>query len=162
MWESWTIKKAEDWRTDVFRLWCWKKTLKSPSDRKEIKSVNPKGNQPWIFIERTDAKAQVLILWPPDAKTWLTEKDLDAGKDWRQEEKEATEDEMIGWHHWLNGQEFEQTQGASEGQGSLTYLCLWGCKESGKSEHQNTFLLCLEWHHLSSNLLVLFYFPFPI
>ena len=94
------------------------KTFESPLDSKEIKSVNPKGNQPWIFIGRTDVEAEALILWPSDAKKWLIGKDPDAGKDWRQEKKGATEDEMVGWHHWLNGREFEQTPGDSEGQGS--------------------------------------------
>ena len=90
------------------------KTLKSPLDRKEIKPVNPKGNQPWIFIGRSDAEAEAPLLWPPDAKSWLTGKDPDAGKDWGQEEKGATENEMVGWHHWLNGHEFEQTLGDSK------------------------------------------------
>ena len=84
------------------------KTLESPLDCKEIQPVHPKGNQSWIFIERTGAEAEVSILWPPDAKNWLTGKDPDAGKDWRWEEKGMTEDEMVGWHHWLNGREFEQ------------------------------------------------------
>ena len=89
----------------------------SPLDCKEIKPVNPKRNQPWIFIGRTDAEAP--IPWPPDVKHWLIRKDPDAGKDWGQEEKGMTEDEMVGWHHWFNGDEFEQILGDSEGQGSL-------------------------------------------
>ena len=95
------------------------KTLESPLDCKEIKPVNPKGNQPWIFIGRTDAESEAPILWPPDAKSWLIVKDPDAGQDWRQEEKGATEDEMVGWHHWINGHESEQAPGDGEGQGSL-------------------------------------------
>ena len=91
------------------------KTLESPLDCKEIKSDNPKGNQPWTFIGRTDAKAEALILWPPDGKNWLTGKDPDAWKDGRQEEKGTTEDEMIGWHHQLDRHEFEQILGDSEG-----------------------------------------------
>ena len=83
------------------------KTLDSPLDCKEIKSVHPKGNQSWIFIGRADTEAKTPILWPPDVKNWLIEKDPDAGKDWRQEKKEMTEDEMVGWHHWLNGHEFD-------------------------------------------------------
>ena len=83
------------------------KALESPLDYKEIKPVNPKGNQPWIFIGRTDAEAEAPIPWPPDANNWLIRKDPDAGKDWRQEEKGMTEDEMVGWHHRLDGQEFE-------------------------------------------------------
>ena len=93
--ESWTIKKAECWRIDVFELWCWRRPL-SPLDCKEIQPVSPKGNQSWIFIGRTDAKAEALILWPPDAKNWLIGKDPEAGQDWRQEEKGMTEDEMDG------------------------------------------------------------------
>ena len=95
------------------------KTLESPWDYEEIKPVNPKGNQPQIFIGRTDPEAEAPILWPHDAKSWLIGKDPDAGKDWGQEAKGITEDEMVGWHHWINGCEFEQTPGDSEGQGSL-------------------------------------------
>ena len=106
--ESWTIKKAEHWRIDAFELWYWRgKTLESPLDCKEIHPVHPKGNQSWIFIGRTDAKAETLILYPPDVKNGLILRNLGAGKDWRQEEKGATEGEMVGWHHWLNGHEFE-------------------------------------------------------
>ena len=100
--ESWTIKKAECWRMDAFELWCWRVL-----NCKESKVVNPKGNQSWIFIGRTDAEAETPILWPPDAKNWLIGKAPDAGKDWRWEEKGTTEDEMVGWHHRLNGHEFE-------------------------------------------------------
>ena len=102
-----------------FQTVVLEKTLESPLDCKEIKPVNPKGNQPWIFIGRTDAKAEAPILWLPEVKSQLIGKDPDIGKDWRQEEKGAAEDEMVGWHHWLNGHEFEQTQGDGEGQGSL-------------------------------------------
>ena len=91
------------------------KTLESPLDCKEIKLVNPKGNQHWIFIANTDAEAEAPILWPPDGKNQLIGKDPDAGKDGRQEEKGATENKMIGWHHQLNGHEFEQIPGDSEG-----------------------------------------------
>ena len=96
--KCWTIKKAEHWRIDAFELWHWRRTvmLESPVDCKEIKPVNPKGNQPWIFIRRTDGEAEAPVLWPPDAKSWLTGKDPDAGKDWRQEEKGMTEVEMAG------------------------------------------------------------------
>ena len=117
--ESWTIKKADHWRNEAFELVVLEETLESPLDCKEIKLVNPKGNQPWIFIGRTNAEAEAPILWPRDAKSQLIGKDPDAGKNWRQGEKEATEDEMVGWHHWLNGHEFEQTSGESEGQGRL-------------------------------------------
>ena len=94
------------------------KTPESPLDSK-IKPVSPKGNSPWIFIGRTDAEAEAPIFWPPDVKSWLTGKDPGAGKDWEQEEKRTTEDEMVGWHHQLNGHEFEETPGDSEGQESL-------------------------------------------
>ena len=104
--EGWTIKKAEHLRIDAFEL-VLEKTLESPWDHKEIQPVHPKGDQSWIFIGRTDIEAETLILWPPDAKSWLIWNDPDAGKDWGQEEKGATKDEMIGWHHRLNGHEFE-------------------------------------------------------
>ena len=92
--------------------------------------VHPKGDQSWIFIGRTVAEAKTLILWSPDAKNWLIGKDPDAGKDWMQEEKGMTDYEVVGWHHWLNGHEFEQTLGDSEGQRSLACCSPWGCKES--------------------------------
>ena len=92
--KSWTIKKVEHQRIDAFELWCWG-TLESSLDSKEIKSVNPKGNQPWIFIVMTDAEAEAPVLWPPDVKSWLVGKDPDAGKDWGQEEKKVAEDEMV-------------------------------------------------------------------
>ena len=99
--------------------------LESPLDCKEIQPVHPKGNQSWIFIGRTDAEAEILILWPPDAKNWLIRKDLDTGKDWRREEKGTTEDQMVGWHHWLDGHEFEQAPGVGDGQGSLVGCSSW-------------------------------------
>ena len=114
--ESWPIKKSwgpKNWTVVL------EKTLESPLDCRENQPVNPKGNQSWIFIERTDAVAETPILWPFDVKNWLTGKDPDAGKDWRREEKGMTEDEMVGWHHWFNGYEFEQTLGDSEGLVSL-------------------------------------------
>ena len=91
------------------------KTLESSLDCMEIKPLNPKENQSWIFIRRTDAEAETLILWPSDAKNWLLRKNPDAGEDWRQEEKGTTEDEMVGWHPWLNGPESEQVWGVSDG-----------------------------------------------
>ena len=117
--ESWTIKEAEHHRIDAFELQCWRRLFESPLDIREIKPVSLKGNQPWIFAGRTDAEAEALVLWPPDGKSQLIGKDPDAGKVWGQEEKRATEDEMVGWHHQLNRQEFEQTPGDSEGWGSL-------------------------------------------
>ena len=101
--ESWTIKKSELWRIDAFLIWCWRRLFESPLNCKEIKPVNPKGNQPWIFIGKTDAEAEAPILWSPDAKNWLIGKDPDAGKGWGQEEKGTTEDETVGWHHQLYG-----------------------------------------------------------
>ena len=108
------------------------KTPESPLDCREIQPVNPKRNQSWIFIGRIDAEAP--ILWPPDRKNWLLRKDPDAGKDWRQEEKGMTEDEMVGWHHWLDGHEFEQALGVGDGQGSLTWCSHGSCKESDMTE----------------------------
>ena len=102
----------------AFELWCWRR-LESPLDCKEIKPVNPKGNQFWMFIGRTDAEAEAPILWPPDGENWLIGKDSDAGKDWRQEEKGMTEVKMVGWHHQLDGHVFEQALGAGDGQGGL-------------------------------------------
>ena len=104
--ESWTIKKAEHRKIDAFELWCWKKLL-SPLDCKKIQPVNPKRNQFWKFIGRTNAEAETPVLWPPDVKNWLIGKNSDAGKDWRWEEKGMTEDEVVGRHHWLNGHKFE-------------------------------------------------------
>ena len=129
------LDHKENW---VPKNWCFwtvvlKKTLKSPEDCKEIKAVNPKGNQSWIFIGRNDAEAETPILWPPDAKNWLNGKEPDAGKDWRQEEKGRTEDEMVGWHHRLNRHEFEQALGDNEGQGSLMCYSPWGQKESDRT-----------------------------
>ena len=104
------------------------KTLESPVDSKEVKSVNPKENQPWIFIGRIDAEAEAPILWPPDVKNQLIGKDPDGEKDWRQKEKGATEDKIVGWHHRLTRLEFEKTLGDSEGQGSLACCSPWGCR----------------------------------
>ena len=116
----WELDCKEGWalKNQLFWTVVLEKTLESPVDCKEIKWINPEGSQSWIFIERTDAEAEAPTLWPPDAKNWFTGKELNAGKDWRQEGKRTTEDEMIGWHHWLNGHEFEQALGVGEGQGS--------------------------------------------
>ena len=113
------------------------KTLESPFDCKEIKPVNPKGNHPWIFTRRTDAEAEVPILWPPNSKNWLIGEDPDARKNWRQEEKGITEHEMVGWHHWLDGHKFEQAPGVGDGQGSLACCSPWGRKESDMTERLN-------------------------
>ena len=128
------------------KIWCFwtvllEKTLESSLDCKEIKPVNPKGNQSWIFTGRTDAKVEAPILWPPDAKNWLLRKAPDAGKNWRQEEKGTTEDAMVGWHHWLHGHESEQAPGVCDGQGSLASCSPWGCKELDTTELLNWLLL---------------------
>ena len=117
----------------VLKNWCFwtvnlEKTLESPLDCMEIKPVNSKGNQYWTFIGGTDAEAEAPVLWPPDVKSWLIGKDPDDGKDWRQEEKEMTEDEMTGWHHRLNGDKFEQIPGDGEGQESLACCSPWFAK----------------------------------
>ena len=126
----WKLDHREGW---ALKNWCFwivvlEKTLDSPLDSTEIKPVNPKGNQPWIFIGRTDAEAEVPIFWPPDVKSWLIGKDPGSGKDWGQEEKKVTKDEVVGWHHGLNGREFEQASGDGEGQGSLACCNLWVTK----------------------------------
>ena len=113
------------------------KTLESLLDGKEIKPVNSKRNKSWIFIGRTDAEAETLILWAPDMKNWLTGKDSDAGKGWRQEKKETTEDEMVEWHHSLDGHEFEQAVGIGDGQKSLACCSPWGCKVLDTTELLN-------------------------
>ena len=113
------------------------KTLESPLDCKVIQPVHSEGDQPWDFFGRTDAKAETPLLWSPHAKSWLIGKDSDAGRDWGQEEKETTEDEMVGWHDQLNGSEFEQVLGDGEGQGSLGCCSPWGRKESHMTERLN-------------------------
>ena len=133
-WESWTIMKAERQRIDAFELGAGDL---SPLDSKKIKPVNHKGNQSWIFIGRTDPEAEVPILWPPDAKSQLIGKDSDAGRDWGQEEKGMAEDEMAGWHHWLNGHESGWTPGAGDGQGGVVCCDSWACKESDTTEWLN-------------------------
>ena len=130
--QMWVLDNKEGW---VLKNWCFQtvvleRTLESPLDSKEIKPVNPKGNETWIFIGRTDAEAEAPILWPSDEKSRLIGKDTEAGKDWEQEKNGMTEDEMVGQHHRLNGHEFEQTLGNSEGKGSLAFFSPWGCKES--------------------------------
>ena len=118
--------------------------LESPLDCKEIKPFNPKGNQPWIFIGRTDAEAEAPLLWPPDAESQLIGKDPDAWKDWGQEEKGLTEAEIVGWHHWLDGFEFEQTPGDSEGEGSLACCSPWrSSSQKAKSVLQTLQLVLL-------------------
>ena len=134
--KSWTVKKAEP------KNWCFwtvvlEKTLESPMDCKEIQPVHLKGNGSWVFIGRTDVEAETPILWLPDVKSWLIWKDPAAGKDWGQEEKGTTEDEMAGWHHWLNGHGFGWTLGVGDGQGGLMCCGSWGHKESDITEPLN-------------------------
>ena len=138
----WELDYNESW---ALKSWCFwtvvlEKTLESPLDCKEIKPVHPKRNQSWIFIRRSDAEAETPILWPPDVKSWLIRKDPDAGKDWGQKEKGATEDKMVGWHHWLNGHEFEQTPGDSEEQASLVCCSPWGLQRVRHEWLNNTHI----------------------
>ena len=141
----WELEYKESW---VLKNWCcWtvvlEKTLESPLDCKEIKTVNPKGNQSWIFIGRTDAEAGAPILWPPDVKNWLLRKDTDAGRNWGQAEKRKTEDDMAGWHHWLDGHEFGWTLGVGDAQGGLACCNSWCRKELDTTEW-------LDWTELKS------------
>ena len=122
-------KEGSESKNWCFQIVALEKTLESPLDSKEIKPVNPKGNKSWIFIGSTDAKAEAPVLWPPDVKSQLIEKDTHAWKDGGQEETEMIEDEVVGRHHWLNGHVFEKTPGDRKGQGSLGYCSPWGCKE---------------------------------
>ena len=143
----WELDYKESW---VLKNWCFwtlvlEKTLEIPLDCKEIQPVHPKGDQSWVFIGRTDAEAETPILWSPDVKSWLIGKDPDAGEDWEQEEKGMTEDEMAGWHHWLNGHGFGWTLGVGDGQGGLTCCSLWGHKESDTTDRLN-------WTKLMSSL----------
>ena len=135
----WELDYKESW---ALKNWCFwtvvlEKTLESPLDCKEIQPVHSKGDQSWTFIGRTDAEAETPILWSRDAKSWLIGKDPDAGKDWRPEEKGSTEDEMAGWHHHLDGHEFEQALGIGHGQGGLVCCSPWGHKESDTTEQLN-------------------------
>ena len=135
----WELDCEESW---VPKNWCFwtvvlEKTLESPLDCKEIQPAHPKGDQSWVFIGKTDAEAETPILWPPHAKSWLIGKDSDAGRDWGQEEKGTTEDDMVGWHHWFDGHEFEQAPGVGDGQGSLACCSPWGHKESDMTEWVN-------------------------
>ena len=137
--QMWELNHEEGW---VLKNWCFRivvleKTLESPLNFKEIQPVHPKGDQSWVFIGRTDVEAETPILWPPDVKTWLIWKDPDAGKDWGQEEKGMTEDEMVGWHHWHRGHDFEQAPWDSEGQESPACCSTWSCKELDTTEWLN-------------------------
>ena len=154
----WKLDYKESWEP---KNWCFwtvvlEKTLERPLDCKEIQPVNSKGNQSWILIGRTNAEAETPILWPTDAKNWLSGKDLDAGKDWRQEEKRTTEDEMVGWHHRLDEYEFKQALGVGDRQVSLVCCSPWGCKDSDTTEcqfsHALLFKACMI-IHFSSRLI---------
>ena len=135
----WKLDYKESW---VPKNWCFwtvvlEKTLESLLDCKEIQLVHPKGDQSWVFIGRTDVEAETPILWPPDVKSWLITKDPDAGKDWGQGEKGMTEDEMVGWHHQLDGHGSGWTPGVGDGQGGLACCSSWGRKESDTTERLN-------------------------
>ena len=126
-----------DWKNWCFWTVALEKTLVSSLDCKEIQPVHSKGNQPWVFFGRNDAKAETPVLWQPHAKSWLIGKDSDAGRDWGQEEKVTTEDEIAGWHHPLDGRESEWSPGVGDGQGGLACCDSWGCKESDATEWLN-------------------------
>ena len=133
----WELDNKESWAP---KNWCFltvvlEETLESPLDCKEIQPVNPQGNESWVFIGRTDAEVETSIIWPPDVKNWLIGKDPDAGKDWRQEKKGTTEDEMVGWHHQIDGHEFDQAPGVGDGQRSLACCSPWDCKELDSLSH---------------------------
>ena len=140
----WELDCEESW---VPKNWCFwtgvlEKTLESPLDCKEIQLVHSKGDQSWVFFGRNDAKTETPVLWPPHAKSWVIGKDSDAGRDWGQEEKGTTEDEMAGWHHRPDGREFEWTPGDGDGHGGLVCCDSWGCKESDTTERLNSLTDC--------------------
>ena len=146
---SWTIKKTEHWRIDAFELWCWRRLLRVPwtarrSNQSILKEISPE-----YSLEGLMLKLKLQYFWPPDGKNWLIGKDPDAGKEWRQEEKGMTEDEMVGWHHWLDGYEFESAPGAGDGLGNLVCCSLWGCKESDTTEQLNWTELINEQNYVS-------------
>ena len=157
--QTWELDHKEGWapKNRCFWVVVLEKTLESPLDYKEIQPVSAKGNQPWKFIGRTDAEAEAPILWWPDAKRQLIGKDSDAGKDWKQKEKGVVENEMVGWHHQLNGHEFTQTLGDSGEQWSLACCSLWGCEESDVTEQQHnitSLVICYSYPNST-----LFYLP---
>ena len=134
--ESWTVKKAEPWRIDAFELWCWRRLLRVPwTARRSNQSILK--ISPGCSLEGMMLKLKTPVLWPPHATSWLIGKDSDAGRDWGQEEKGMTEDEMAGWHHRLDGCEFEWTPGVGDGQGGLAYWDSWGRKQSDTTERLN-------------------------
>ena len=144
----WELDCEESWALKNWNFWTvvLEKTLESLWDCKEIQPVHPKGDQSWVFFGRNDAKAETPVLGPPQAKSWLTAEDSDAGRDWEQEEKGTTEDEMAGWHHQLDGRESEWTPGVGDGQGGLACCDSWGCKESDTTERLNWTELSLPYY----------------
>ena len=146
----WELDHKEIWAPTNWCFWTvvLRKTLESPLDCKEIQPVPPKGNQSWIFIGRTDAEAEAPILWPSDAKNWLVGKDPNAGKDWKQEEKGMREHDMVGWHHWPDGHEFEQALGVDNRQGSPPCCSPWGQKEFGH-DWATELIHMLKWYLVS-------------
>ena len=141
--ESWTVKKAERWRIDAFELWCWRRLLRVPWTARRSKQSILKETSP-----RSNAEAETPILWPPLAKCWLIGKDPDAGRDWGQEEKGTTEDEMAGWHHQFDAHEFVWTPGVGDGQGGLACCNSWGRKELDTTERLNWTQCHLKNSHL--------------
>ena len=135
--ESWTVKKAEHRRIDAFELWCWRRLLRVPWTARRSNQSILKEISPGDFFGRNDAEAETPVLWPPHAKSWLIEKYSDAGRAWGQEEKGMTEDEMAGWHHWIDGHESERTPGDGDGQRGLACCDSWGRKELDTTERLN-------------------------
>ena len=146
--ESWTVKKAEHRRIDASEVWCWRRLSRVPWTARRSNQSILKEISPGISLEGMMLKAETPVLWPPHVKSWLIGKDSDAGRDWGQEEKGTTEDEMGGWHHWLDGRESEWTPGVGDGQGGLACCNSWGCKESDTTERLNwteTFNFRIVW-----------------
>ena len=146
--ESWTVKKAERQRIDAFELWCWRRLLRVPWTARRSNQSILKEISPGTFFGRNDAEAETPVFWPPHVKNWLIGNDSAAGRDWGQEEKGTTEDEMAGWHHWLDGHESQWTPGVGDGQGGLACCDSWGQKESDTTERLNwieTYHIYLEY-----------------
>ena len=155
MWEK-AVDCEESWMP---KSWCFwtvvlEKTHESPLDCKKVQPVHSKGDQSSMFFGRNNAKAETPVLWPPYAKSWLIGKDSDVGRDWGQEEKGTTEDEMAGWHHWLNGHEFEWTPGVGDGQGGVVCCNSWGCKESDTTERLNWLTDWQTWNMKGKKILI--------
>ena len=156
--ESWTVKKAECRRIDTFELWCWRRLLRVPWTSRRSNQSILKEVSPGCSLEGLMLKAETPVLWPPHAKSWFIGKDSDAGRDWGQEEKGTTVDEMAGWHHWLDGRESEWTPGVSDGQGGLECCNSRGCKESDMTEWLSwteALAACLYFHTFYSKKMIL-------